>query len=213
MESTLFSLPGVAVLAQSKEGQCMSQRGGSLSCWIAYHFNGLCQGKTAKYCKRKQLWPEQKKDGWQSELTKGNRKHWSPRHVLPIIWTYSKPLGVWAPCSVETWRAGISPKSHLHEFWGALFFLRFWFQTKWALDATCLGGTGAAARALFGTGFLSSLLLSLLMVLSYRNLSNYLIQGSHQAPSTEKITPNPTLFWVCSLLEGGKNILCLLRCA
>lgn len=100
----------------------------------------------------------------------------------------------------------------IHMSFGELcFLLRFWFQTKRALAATCIGGTGAAARALLGTGFLSLLQLSLLMVLSYRNLSNGLIQESHQAPNPEKPTPNPTLFGICSLLETGKSILDLLR--
>lgn len=31
-----------------------------------------------------------------------------PWHVLSIFWTYSKPLGVWTPYSVGTWRVGIS---------------------------------------------------------------------------------------------------------
>lgn len=125
----------------------------------------------------------------------------------------ANPLEFEHPVLWKLGELGYLPNLICMSFGELCFFLRFWFQTKWALDATCLGGTGAAARALLGTGFLSSLQLSLLMVLSYRNLSNCLIQGSHQNPNPEKITPNPTLFGVCYLLEGGKNILGLLRCA
>lgn len=104
----------------------------------------------------------------------------------------------------------------IHMSFGELcFLLRFWVQTKWALAAACIGGTGAAARALIGTIFLSFFVA---VVSTHGFVLQKSVQlpdprGSHQAPNPEKTTPNLTLFGVCSLLERGKSILGLLRCA
>lgn len=178
-QSALFSLPGVAVFSRSKEGQCMSQRGGSLSCWIACQFNRLCQGKIGSVGLQKEvivfrLRPEQKKDVWMesAELRKENRKHWSL--MICVIYYLNIQQTTWGLntlfCgNLESW--GIWPNLIRMSFGELCFLLRFWFQTKWALAAACIGGTDAAAKALLGTGFLSLLQLSLLMVLSYRNLS------------------------------------------
>lgn len=216
MASALFSLPGVAVLALSKEGQCMSQRGGALSCWTPYQFNRLCQGKIGRVGLQKEaivfmLWSEQKKDGWMesAELTKENRKHWSP--MMCAIYYLNMQQTTWGLTTLfcgnlERW--DICPNPICMNFGELCFLLRFWFQTKQGLAATRIGGAGGAARALLGISFFSLLQLSLLIVNPTEICLIVWCKGAFK-PQTLKRTPH--CLGVCSLLERRKSVLGLLR--
>lgn len=120
--------------------------------------------------------------------------------ALSIIWTYNKKtwgLNTLSWGKLESQDTCLSTPVSVPRASGS-FASSLDFGLKpgkpWLQSASV--GQMLPARALLGAGLLSLLQLSLLTVWSYSNLSDPLIQGSHQAQSPEKIGPKPTLFGV-----------------